>query len=179
MAGGILSFINKIKQKGAWNPKQIEEELAKAGLTITTRVSEMRQKLFTLPEEIYVGDVFKFNFSELDHPCLVIKVEGEDVWGVILTSTPDKPYNLYKISHSRFFNASWSTGVVIHTFTDGAKKNFIGSIDSPKDVRNIQKTLKKEYKEVLRMAKRKEKWEPIDFAEENEATIGEYMEQVA
>lgn len=157
-------FIEELQNRKNWDTPFLIKMLKQKGL------GEEWDKSLTTPVELKIGDIYISNY--MSHPALIIKIHGDNVTSVIL-STKEASHNIYQITYSRFFRGSYVTLTVMNTSIGAARAKYLGSIDGKEDMKHIMKMLRARYKEELSLRPKKQLRieEGIIFAEENEVQL--------
>lgn len=95
------------------------------------------------PTELRIGDIYASNF--MNHPAVIIKVRGNEVTSVCLTSK-NATHNIYQIQHSRFFRGSYVSLTILNTSIEHALSRYLGSLEGKEDIKQIMKALRERYK---------------------------------
>lgn len=95
-----------------------------------------------IPSTLKKGDIIVVNYNKR-RPAIVIKVIGDVVYSVTLTSSENEfaftPYS------SRFLGSGFISSTIITCTIEQALENFVGVFDSPKQLNKVIKELKEYY----------------------------------
>jgi len=126
-----------IKKKSTWSDKEI-----------TTLISSMKGKLTLVPTMLKPGDIHTCN-GLMGHPAVIFKIDGEDVYSVLLTTEPSTP-GILKKCDSRWFENSYFTSTVVKNNKSDLINDIKTVYDNNRDLKEMTKLLKSSYAKILK-----------------------------
>jgi hypothetical protein len=128
----IIKEIDTLVNKPTYSKSEVKH-------LITSVSSESVNK----PSTLKIGDVFVNLVGGKNRPIVIVKVLGDVVLGVPLSTTEDC-LNLLQFK-SRFFGNNYFSKQVVITKYELAMSNFTGVFDSPRDLKKAKEMLKQFY----------------------------------
>lgn len=139
MTEEMKDFLKELEKQQSWDTNKVKSMLAKRGM-------DTNHKPFQTVKDVQVGDIFSSSFTS--HPAIVVKIEGANIIAASMSSTESR-HNVYTIGNSRFFNGSFITMTLLTTSIEQVKSRYLGTLDSKKDMQNLQRALRRRYKELF------------------------------
>jgi len=139
-------ILKQLKDRPEWDLNQIKGYIG----SLRNHEDNKDIPVFYPPNEPAVGDVVSFNIQGSLHPCIIFKIDKEKdkYFGICLSST-DGVYCVKKVENSRLFHASYFTNLITIQSREHIMKNWRGLFDSPSELKEVIKILKKAYNKLL------------------------------
>lgn len=115
--------------------ERFNDKMTYTGKNVKTILSDLEEfSSMNVPSKVRRGDVFLSYGGKKKRPCVVIKVlKNDTVMYLGLTSSDN--VNCLSEFKSRFFKDGWISNGFSVTSVDYVKENFIGFLDSPRELK--------------------------------------------
>lgn len=133
-----IDIIKNVKNNKSFSKTEVLEIL-----NTITKLNNHNNK----PKYLKKGDVINNLIGNKVRPCVIIKVEKEQVYVIPMSTTDD--HNKLCDAKSRFFKDGYFTKTLASINYDIAIKQYKGSYDNPKHLNIVIKQLKVKLNEIL------------------------------
>lgn len=150
-------FLGDLKARDNWNTSKLLDMIGKRpGLGVSMEKDDAKRSLkemFHFVNDVRVGDIITFPIIGV-HPALIFKVEKNIVHAAIMSSTRDTYGIVYKIEEDRHLKGSFVTNTIVSVDKEKAILNWIGSLETNREMPFIKNVLKKSLDNLFSIRKK-------------------------